>query len=458
MVQAPRVFIGNASEASLVADAVTEELARALENHAVEQPDVTSWDLVEPAATVIDTLRDEGDRRPARLCPRQRPRRDPRRNSRHRLSLRQPARLVRLGRGQRHLRHWRTKLVSTLEAAHERIYQHSLQLEDARAYAAYGQHSSVGKSSRSTRNCPGASTSSCSGSRSGSEDRPDSGRSLPKSPSDRTSVVGARDVRHLGLSNVTAEQLRSAHVAQPITAVQVEYSLWTRDIEEELLPTARELGVGVVACGPLGNGFLARSIDSLDDGDYRHNSPRFRGENLKVNQNRFAPLRGMAETMGVTAAQLALAWLLHQGDAIVPIPGTRTPHISPSTSPPRTSSSTKRRYAGSTRSRPAASRRGPRCSTDIARPAHLARTSRASRLDTSHCPSFGGPAPSVLGSIGSSRVDSGQGRWSELGADVSAVVVDEFEGGSVGHGSAGEVVWEAEVDPAQRFEPVELVG
>jgi aryl-alcohol dehydrogenase-like predicted oxidoreductase len=75
----------------------------------------------------------------------------------------------------------------------------------------------------------------------------------------------------------------------------------------------------------LGNGFLARSIDSLDDGDFRRNSPRFRGENLKVNQSRFAPLRDMAETVGVTPAQPALAWLLHQGDDIVPIPGTRTP-------------------------------------------------------------------------------------------------------------------------------------
>jgi aryl-alcohol dehydrogenase-like predicted oxidoreductase len=136
-------------------------------------------------------------------------------------------------------------------------------------------------------------------------------------------LVETGDVRHLGLSNVTAEQLRRAHAVHPIAAVQVEYSLWTREAEAELLPAARELGVGIVAWGPLGNGFLAEPIAALEDGDFRHNAPRFREENLERNRDRFAPLRSLAGELGITPAQLALAWLLHQGADIVPIPGTR---------------------------------------------------------------------------------------------------------------------------------------
>jgi aryl-alcohol dehydrogenase-like predicted oxidoreductase len=136
-------------------------------------------------------------------------------------------------------------------------------------------------------------------------------------------LVDAGDVRYLGLSNVTPKQLRLAHEVHPITAIQIEYSLWTRNAERELLHTARELGVGIVAWGPLGNGFLAREITSLDAGDFRHNAPRFKAGNLTPNVNRFAPLRALAAELDMTPAQLALAWLLHQGDDIVPIPGTR---------------------------------------------------------------------------------------------------------------------------------------
>jgi aryl-alcohol dehydrogenase-like predicted oxidoreductase len=152
---------------------------------------------------------------------------------------------------------------------------------------------------------------------------PDPGRRLEDTVGAMAELVDAGHVRHLGLSNVTAEQLRRAHAVHPIAAVQVEYSLWTRDAERELVPLARELGVGIVAWGPLGNGFLARPITALADGDFRNNAPRFQGRNLQRNVDRFAPLRSLAEELGITPAQLALAWLLHQGDDVVPIPGTR---------------------------------------------------------------------------------------------------------------------------------------
>jgi aryl-alcohol dehydrogenase-like predicted oxidoreductase len=154
---------------------------------------------------------------------------------------------------------------------------------------------------------------------------PDPGRPIEESVDAMGDLVDAGLVRHLGLSNVTAQQLRRAHAVHPISALQIEYSLWTRDVERELLPTARELGVGIVAWGPLGNGFLAQPITTLEDGDFRHNAPRFRGENLRSNLDRFAPLRALADELGITPAQLALAWLLHQGNDIVPIPGTRNP-------------------------------------------------------------------------------------------------------------------------------------
>jgi aryl-alcohol dehydrogenase-like predicted oxidoreductase len=110
----------------------------------------------------------------------------------------------------------------------------------------------------------------------------------------------------------------------PISAVQVEWSLWTRDPERELVPLARELGAGIVAWGPLGNGFLTGTVRELREDDFRHNAPRFQGENLRRNVDRFAPLRALADEIGITPAQLALAWLLHQGEDVVPIPGSRS--------------------------------------------------------------------------------------------------------------------------------------
>jgi aryl-alcohol dehydrogenase-like predicted oxidoreductase len=134
-------------------------------------------------------------------------------------------------------------------------------------------------------------------------------------------------VGHVGLSNVTADQLARAARVHPIAAVQVEWSLWNRAAERELLPLARRLGAGIVAWGPLGNGFLAGDVALADD-DFRRHAPRFQGDNLARNRDRFAPLRRIAEEAGVTPAQLALAWLLARDGRAVPIPGSRTPtHI-----------------------------------------------------------------------------------------------------------------------------------
>ncbi len=132
-------------------------------------------------------------------------------------------------------------------------------------------------------------------------------------------------VRFLGLSNVTADQVRRAHSVHPIAAVQFEYSLWRREVESDLLPTLRELGIALVSWSPLGGGFLTGTIDQLGADDFRNNNPRFQGENLATNRQRFAPLLNLADELGITAAQLSLAWLLHQGDDIIPIPGTRNP-------------------------------------------------------------------------------------------------------------------------------------
>jgi aryl-alcohol dehydrogenase-like predicted oxidoreductase len=137
-------------------------------------------------------------------------------------------------------------------------------------------------------------------------------------------AVQAGKVRFLGLSNVSGEQLRRAHAAHPISAVQNEYSLWRREAEVELFPTLRELGVGFVPWSPLGAGFLAGTT-SVGAGDFRNNNPRFTGENGQQNADRFAPLHELARELGVSPAQLALAWVLHQGDDVVPIPGTRKP-------------------------------------------------------------------------------------------------------------------------------------
>ncbi|MEU5898855.1 aldo/keto reductase [Streptomyces venezuelae] len=134
-------------------------------------------------------------------------------------------------------------------------------------------------------------------------------------------------VRHLGLSNVTAAQLRAAHAVHPVSAVQIEWSMW-KPAEPELLAAARELGVGLVPWSPLGAGFLTGTVGQVTEGDFRQNAPRFDAANLKANNDRFAPVRGVAEELDITPAQLALAWLLHQDPNVVPIPGSRTPkHI-----------------------------------------------------------------------------------------------------------------------------------
>jgi len=137
--------------------------------------------------------------------------------------------------------------------------------------------------------------------------------------------VKAGKVRHLGLSNVTAAETRRAHRVHPIAAVQYEYSLWRREVEQLLVPTLRKLGIALVPWSPLGSGFLTGTVSQLPEGDFRRNNPKYAGENLAKNVDRFAPLVKLAQDLVITPAQLALAWLLAQGDDIVPIPGTRRP-------------------------------------------------------------------------------------------------------------------------------------
>jgi aryl-alcohol dehydrogenase-like predicted oxidoreductase len=141
-------------------------------------------------------------------------------------------------------------------------------------------------------------------------------------------LVDQGKVRYLGLSEVSAETLRAACAVHPIAALQSEWSLWTRGIEEEIVPTARELGVGIVAYSPVGRGFLTgryASVDDLADTDFRRYQPRFQSDNLAANLRLVERVREVAQDVGCTPVQLALAWLLHQGEQIVPIPGTRTP-------------------------------------------------------------------------------------------------------------------------------------
>jgi aryl-alcohol dehydrogenase-like predicted oxidoreductase len=138
-------------------------------------------------------------------------------------------------------------------------------------------------------------------------------------------LVEAGKVRHLGLSEASPETIRRANAVHPITALQSEYSLWTRDPEERVLPTVRELGIGFVAYSPLGRGFLSgrfTSPDDFDEGDFRKHHPRFQGENFQKNLELVERVKEIADEKGVTAGQLALAWVLAQGDDIVPIPGT----------------------------------------------------------------------------------------------------------------------------------------
>jgi aryl-alcohol dehydrogenase-like predicted oxidoreductase len=139
-------------------------------------------------------------------------------------------------------------------------------------------------------------------------------------------LVAAGKVRHLGLSEASVETIRRAHAVHPITALQSEYSLWSRDPERGVLATCRELGIGFVAYSPLGRGFLAgrfSSPDELDENDFRKRHPRFIGENLDRNRRLAERVRTLAAAKGVTPAQVALAWVLSRGEDIVPIPGTK---------------------------------------------------------------------------------------------------------------------------------------
>ncbi len=139
-------------------------------------------------------------------------------------------------------------------------------------------------------------------------------------------LVDAGKVRHLGLSEAATDTIRRAHAVHPISALQSEWSLWSRDIEGEVLPTARELGIGIVPYSPLGRGLLTGQISSADDlsrGDFRRGTPRFEGENLTRNLEVVDRVRTIATEKGVTPGQLALAWVQAQGDDVAPIPGTK---------------------------------------------------------------------------------------------------------------------------------------
>lgn len=139
-------------------------------------------------------------------------------------------------------------------------------------------------------------------------------------------LVKAGKVRYLGLSEAAPETIRRAHAVHPITALQTEYSLWSREPENEILPTVRELGIGYVPYSPLGRGFLTgqiRRIEDLAEDDYRRSSPRFQGENFQKNLDLVQEIETMAQEKGCRPSQLALAWLLAHGEDIVPIPGTK---------------------------------------------------------------------------------------------------------------------------------------
>jgi aryl-alcohol dehydrogenase-like predicted oxidoreductase len=139
-------------------------------------------------------------------------------------------------------------------------------------------------------------------------------------------LVAQGKVRHIGLSEASVATIRRAHAVHPITAVQTEYSLWTRHVEEEILPTLNELGIALVAYSPLGRGFLSGRFtapEELDEGDFRRYGPRFTGENLRENLKLAERVKELAEEKGITPGQLALAWVLSRGEQIVPIPGTK---------------------------------------------------------------------------------------------------------------------------------------
>ncbi|KXK63733.1 aldo/keto reductase [Micromonospora rosaria] len=159
--------------------------------------------------------------------------------------------------------------------------------------------------------------------------RVDRGTPIEETVGALSQLVAAGKVRHIGLSEASAATIRRAHAVHPVAAVQTEYSLWTRDPEAEVLPTVRELGIGFVPYSPLGHGFLTgdiRSLDDLDAADWRRTNPRFTGDNLTRNLRIVDEVRDVADEAGATPAQIALAWLLAQGEGIAPIPGTRRVH------------------------------------------------------------------------------------------------------------------------------------
>ena len=140
-------------------------------------------------------------------------------------------------------------------------------------------------------------------------------------------LVAEGKIRHIGLSEAWAGTIRRAHAVHPVNALQSEYSLWTRDPEELIFPLLRELGIGFVPYSPLGKGFLTgqvRSVEELDDSDFRKTNPRFTGENFQRNQRIADEVEAVATESGATPAQIALAWILAKGDHIAPIPGTRS--------------------------------------------------------------------------------------------------------------------------------------
>ncbi|MFF1711590.1 aldo/keto reductase [Streptomyces sp. NPDC058268] len=153
----------------------------------------------------------------------------------------------------------------------------------------------------------------------------------PKTPIEETAgtvkeLIAEGKVRAFGLSEAGPDTIRRAHAVQPVTAVQSEYSLWTRDLEERVLPVLRELHIGLVPFSPLGRGLLTgavRSPDQFDEGDFRRDNPRFTGENFTRNLALADEVKALATEVGATPAQVALAWLLAQGDDIAPIPGTK---------------------------------------------------------------------------------------------------------------------------------------
>ncbi|KAK1411097.1 hypothetical protein QVD17_37641 [Tagetes erecta] len=138
-------------------------------------------------------------------------------------------------------------------------------------------------------------------------------------------LVEEGKIKYVGLSEASASTIRRAHVVHPITAVQLEWSLWSRDVEQEIIPTCRELGIGIVAYSPLGRGFFSsgsKMIEKLEDNDFRKNLPRLQPENLEHNKILYERVNELAKKKGCTTSQLALAWVHHQGNDVVPIPGT----------------------------------------------------------------------------------------------------------------------------------------